>query len=113
MPNVNGKKYPYTTEGRRAAKKASTRDYPKTWHPGTPKEQSAAQRQIAANKRAAAKRAESKRPSRTSAATKRPGGGRGPVTGAGAGVSYGKRGTPGTKRAAMANRTQRRPGRMY
>jgi hypothetical protein len=32
-------------------------DYSKTWHPGTPKQQSAAQRQIAANKRAAAKKA--------------------------------------------------------
>jgi hypothetical protein len=32
------------------------KDYPKTWHPGTPKQQSAAQRQIAANKRAAAKK---------------------------------------------------------
>jgi hypothetical protein len=36
------------------AKKAS--DYSQTWHPGTPKQQSAASRKIAANKRAEAKK---------------------------------------------------------
>jgi hypothetical protein len=55
MPNVNGKKYPYTAEGMRAAKKA---------------------------------------------AAKKPA------------VKYGKRGTPNAKRPAVANRLQRRPGRM-
>lgn len=34
-------------------------EYSKTWHPGTPKQQSAAARKIAANKRSAAKRAQS------------------------------------------------------
>jgi len=75
MPNINGKKYPYTPEGMRAAKKA-----------------------------AAAKKAQSR------TGTQRPGR---PGPAMGNGVTYGKRGTPGSKRPSMANRMQRKPGRMY
>jgi hypothetical protein len=45
--------------------------YDKTWHPGTPKQQSSAQRQIAANKRAAAKKTAAPIPARSNASKRR------------------------------------------